>query len=79
MSEVGVENDAHVSASNRLNSCLTLFLLGGGGGAESTLMNIYNCAKGHLPKCIINDFMAVGLIPPPPNTRLHQKTQYEWG
>ena len=30
------------------------------------LMDVYNCAKGHLPKCIINDFMAVGLIPPPP-------------
>ena len=22
------------------------------------LMDVYNCAKGHLPKCIINDFMA---------------------
>ena len=30
------------------------------------LMDVYNCAKGHLPKCIINDFMAVGLIQPPP-------------
>ena len=22
-------------------------------------MDVYNCAKGHLPKCIINAFMAV--------------------
>ena len=29
-------------------------------------MDVYNCAKGHLSKCIINDFMAVELIPPPP-------------
>ena len=41
------------------------------------LVDVYNCAKGHLPKCIFNDFMAVGLIQPPPNTRLHQKPQYE--
>ena len=41
------------------------------------LVDVYNFAKGHLPKCIINDFMVIGLIPPPPNTRLYQITQYE--
>ena len=31
------------------------------------LMDVYNCAKGHLPKCIFNHFMEGGLIPPPPS------------